>query len=228
MLPSLGSLSLEPREQTGMNVMKELRERAARAKKEAVKLAREATKQAREAAKQVARTKPDPKPTPKPPPKPPPKPMPNMKPELRIVNGPDTDTDDEDPPARRTIADVLDELRGGAPPPPAPQPRTAPYTPYEIDVEPDSPPRQPSKREHREWDGKGERIMEQFRKFQEEDRARKLAEQQREIEEQRRKLAERERARAAERERRRQENQRGGMQGPDAFDLEKELEMFPY
>jgi len=67
MLPSLGALSLEPREQTGMNVMKELRERAARAKKEAVK-------QAREAAKQVARTKPDPKP------KPPPKPMPNMKP----------------------------------------------------------------------------------------------------------------------------------------------------
>ena len=71
--------------------------------------------------------------------------------------------------------------------------------------------------------------MEQFRKFHDEDRARKLAEQQREIEEQQRKLAERERARAADRERRRQENQRGGgMRGPDAVNLENELEKFLY
>ena len=65
--------------------------------------------------------------------------------------------------------------------------------------------------------------MEQFRKFHDEDKARKLAEQQREVEEQRRKLAERERARAADRKRRHEENQRGGMRGPDAFDLQDEL-----
>ena len=69
--------------------------------------------------------------------------------------------------------------------------------------------------------------MEQFRKFHDEDKARKLAEQQREIEERQRKLEERERARAADRERRREENQRGGMQGPDGFNLENELENFP-
>ena len=224
MLPSLGSLSLGPHEQTGMpNLIKELRDRAARAKKEA-------EKRAREAANQAARTRPDPKPppkaTPKPTPKATPKPTPNRTPEPKIVHGPDTDG--EDPPAGPaplTIADALEELRRGAPPPPRMSPPAQPAP--QPHVEPDSPPRQPSEREDLEWDGKGKRIMEQFRKFLAEDKARKLAEQQREIEERQRKLAERERARAADRERRRGENQRGGMRGPDAFNLENELENFP-
>lgn len=208
MLPSLGALSLDPHdEQTAMpNFLKELRERNARAKKAREK---EAAKQAREAAKNAARTKPIPKP----------KPIPQIEPEIRIVNGPDSD--DDDPPARRTIADVLEELRRRSPPPPpSPQPRTAPDA---IDVEPDSPLRQPSDRVRRERDAEGDRIMEQFRRFREEDMARKRAEQQRQNEEMARKRAERERARAAERERRRMENERGGMRGPDAFDLEDDL-----